>query len=820
MMQHPGISPAYALTATLYCLIIVHDTRADLFQASTGLDGTWNVYETMSTPLTWADAQNVAQSQSLSNSGLTMQGNLVSIGSAAENTLVEYLSFLSGDRSGAWIGLTDREGAAPLNPTGDAPQESATLPDPAQDGWAWVSGESVGWVNWEPQAPRVPTRADVAKIRLDGRWQDEGSGFGVDQPIAPTLQPGTSPQEAAQRNEYVVEYSFNSPTQLNGIPTIAVPQRVPSQLPGVAGGDNTLGVTNYRLDSVPLSILHVSSTLEAIASGSVVPVEQADGQFAKSNLANRAFPDDPVTPEIHPLATPVPFNSKLISIAKGTVFVEEAGLYTLQVDSDSSFALRVRGGEFQEVRGRGTRDVLDRSVMYYSSRAANSTTRGTIELSAGHHALEFIATSGASPHFWKIASAQGDHLNNVSVQWLPLGSSTILAPQDVSPAVRLSGAATVVNLPDANGGRVKSLEEARNALSDAAPEDTVARDDVTTLVMRDTSGVCCSRPGASLNEEHQFIWPVDRFEAPDGPSTDRDFFSAMIAGTLTVDDGDDDPNEWLDVTFSLFIEERDAADLWIDGASFLAGGTAVDVTESISGDAIMRLNPELSPNDALLGLIQLQEGVEYPFESAFFDSENDAGLEVFAALGNRLDGFDANRFFPVSTSFMAVTEGNRGLAFRALPGDLNHDALLDLEDLDQLSAAIGTADAASDLNSDGAVDNLDTHFWVKDLKKTWIGDANLDGEFNSADLVTTLTAGRFETNEEATWQEGDWNSDGRFTTTDLVVALSDGGYEQGPRNAVSAVPEITSSPVLVIALVTVAGRRRHSVRRLTETNVR
>ena len=49
-------------------------------------------------------------------------------------------------------------------------------------------------------------------------------------------------------------------------------------------------------------------------------------------------------------------------------------------------------------------------------------------------------------------------------------------------------------------------------------------------------------------------------------------------------------------------------------------------------------------------------------------------------------------------------------------------------------------DAAFDLNVDQRVDWLDHPFRVRSLKHTWYGDANLDGEFNSADFVQVFAA--------------------------------------------------------------------------------
>ena len=100
--------------------------------------------------------------------------------------------------------------------------------------------------------------------------------------------------------------------------------------------------------------------------------------------------------------------------------------------------------------------------------------------------------------------------------------------------------------------------------------------------------------------------------------------------------------------------------------------------------------------------------------------------------------------------------------------------------------------------------------WVKDLYNSWIGDANLDGEFNSSDLVIVLSSGTYEADVDAVWSTGDFNGDGRTNTSDLVAALADGGYEVGPRAAVAAVPEPATSVLLLVATVWLVGvsRRR------------
>lgn len=136
------------------------------------------------------------------------------------------------------------------------------------------------------------------------------------------------------------------------------------------------------------------------------------------------------------------------------------------------------------------------------------------------------------------------------------------------------------------------------------------------------------------------------------------------------------------------------------------------------------------------------------------------------------------------------------------PGDFNGNGTLDVADIDSLTqqSASGLNPASFDLNKDQLVNAADINVWVKDLFKSWIGDANLDGEFNSGDLVTVLASGTYETSQPSVWSRGDFDGDGFTSSGDLVAALSDGGYERGPRAAVAAVPEPSAGGLLLAAL--------------------
>ena len=146
-----------------------------------------------------------------------------------------------------------------------------------------------------------------------------------------------------------------------------------------------------------------------------------------------------------------------------------------------------------------------------------------------------------------------------------------------------------------------------------------------------------------------------------------------------------------------------------------------------------------------------------------------------------------------------------------LEGDFNDDGVLDAGDIDLLTAARGGADLRFDLDGDGSVSASDRDIWVISLRRTWFGDANMDGLFNSSDLVAAFTIGEYEDAiaGNSTWAEGDFDGDGDFGSSDFVIAFSDGGFEAGTRPAVMAVPEPTIPIAWLLAAAMFNRRRTH-----------
>lgn len=144
------------------------------------------------------------------------------------------------------------------------------------------------------------------------------------------------------------------------------------------------------------------------------------------------------------------------------------------------------------------------------------------------------------------------------------------------------------------------------------------------------------------------------------------------------------------------------------------------------------------------------------------------------------------------------------------PGDFNGDGRCDDLDIDLLAAAIraGKTEPRFDVNSDGWVNEPDRVYYIEELKNTYIGDSNLDGQFNTSDFVLAFQRGEYEDGivENSGWAAGDWNGDGEFGTTDFVFAFQGGAFERGPRAATAVVPEPTGMGLLFLALPWMARR--------------
>jgi hypothetical protein len=132
--------------------------------------------------------------------------------------------------------------------------------------------------------------------------------------------------------------------------------------------------------------------------------------------------------------------------------------------------------------------------------------------------------------------------------------------------------------------------------------------------------------------------------------------------------------------------------------------------------------------------------------------------------------------------------------------------------IDELTAAIRAESSNHnyDLNRDGQVNQQDRRYWVESIANTTWGDANLDGRFDSQDLIQVLQSGRYEDTlaPDSSWPTGDWDGDGRFNSADLLLAFQQGGYENAA--VLVAEPSTSAGNGLVYALVWIAAGIRGS----------
>lgn len=595
---------------------------ADVFQAPFGPGGTWNLYETVGTGATFKDALANAQSKKdpVTN---TISGTLVSITSEKENNFIRNLVGF-GD---SWIGLTDREGVAP------GAQESQTVPATNQTvGWAWTSGEAYSYKNWGGGEPNNAGSAeDAGQLRGgDGQWNDNASGYGLNEPSAPVLQPGTSTLEGNATFGYVVEYFTGSTTPYAGVALGSVLPAAGS-IAGPSGGVGTWGVREVTGTTATGNIAAAVNALKTNAgtsiTGSLPKLNVGDPQ---TNGQGGSALGGPTTPFLSDTSAD---DNNVLTIAKGRINVTEAGTYTFQVHSDDGFALRVAGQSFTSANGAGYVDPADSSTIVFPIGTGDSNTRGVITLPAGQYDLEFVHFEGGGGSYYEVTSAKGAITDPNGAQWIAVGDTTVkgASAQDV---VRLTAAATITN---ANKPGDNNLATAMAAVDAAI-----------------AGGTAVSKTVTALN--------VAEGEMPIA-TTQTDNYATKVTGSLRVDNTNGIAGEQLEITFSLRCD--DGASLQILGqdfttvTDFTGDGNAVLV--DVNGDGTMKADYGTGNTNAF-GLIKLTEGQVYDFLSYHSEGGGGSTYQLWYAMGDQTAaGFDPAIFRVLSTND-TILAANSGLA--------------------------------------------------------------------------------------------------------------------------------------------------------------
>jgi hypothetical protein len=257
--------------------------------------------------------------------------------------------------------------------------------------------------------------------------------------------------------------------------------------------------------------------------------------------------------------------------------------------------------------------------------------------------------------------------------------------------------------------------------------------------------------------------------------------------------------DWLDLGFwsatisdEFSVEEGAILEVNLNGPSTLEMGWHV-----------LRMNPRIPVQ--LGGTLRFVWSDQGDRAQLFVWPEPLSPGNVFSSVELPAGNWDLSGLYTSGEIILATPyDGNNGA------GDFNVNGQMDKDDIDRLTIALRSArDISYDLNDDLSLDETDLRIWVQQLQRTWFGDANLDGQFDSTDLVQVLSVGTYEADEAAMWSTGDFNANGRFDSSDLIDALADGGYEQGPRAVANVVPEPASFVMLMASWTVIAIYRRH-----------
>ncbi len=224
---------------------------------------------------------------------------------------------------------------------------------------------------------------------------------------------------------------------------------------------------------------------------------------------------------------------------------------------------------------------------------------------------------------------------------------------------------------------------------------------------------------------------------------------------------------------------------------------------AIRGNVNRRANPIENYDGSLLATVSL-------LNLAPALSEYKVSLSLFRTLGPTQQVFLDGKGNVLDST---ITFESAVVRIDSLPGDTDGDGMLTAVDIDLICQhiAAGGADRRFDLNGDNQVSISDVDFWVERIKQTYIGDSNLDGEFNSGDFVNVFRIGEYEDRltENSTWADGDWNCDGEFDSGDFVRAFRAGGFEMGPRKLdAEVVPEACGLALLLSGLPVLMLRHR------------
>lgn len=382
----------------------------------------------------------------------------------------------------------------------------------------------------------------------------------------------------------------------------------------------------------------------------------------------------------------------------------------------------------------------------------------------------------------------------------------IWRPSGTSPAV--DGAATSpLFTVDMDG-------QARSGLYDIGADEVSAAPILSGPLTTDDVGALW------FNYQAPSQWPLP-LQLPPG-----EFLVIEAEGYSSVTDPDADGNEWMvvndtDASDGAAIEAPSGSrtdlpgihetlavyDLVFDEAGdytayYLARGFAGS-SDSFFTPAGFGVDPASTENISSNGVFRWENGDEFTLSQA------NVGVPVEFRLGRREGGAQIDALIFHENSSLSAAQLDAILASVSDPNlncDLNADGQCDLVDIELLvdDVVLGSATSA-DIDTWLADASDPANPYLNGARTFVIGDVNLDGAVNSADLGLMLN--NFSSTSAIDWVNGNMNGDGVVNSADLGLLLNNFTFASA-----SAVPEPATSfmSLLAIAGFVVSRKRRRA----------
>ncbi|MCA9218040.1 MAG: hypothetical protein KDB27_33445 [Planctomycetales bacterium] len=447
---------------------------------------------------------------------------------------------------------------------------------------------------------------------------------------------------------------------------------------------------------------------------------------------------------------------------------------------DTGFVRRIVSEGF-DANEDGTIDPVTESGRFF----ANQLTPGAYRVSFDRSEVEFLRTNHVGGFEFTVAEGDVLDITPLGVSRIAPGAIEATAFRDdngngTRDADELPLDGVLLRLQDANRAFIGS---ARSISSDLNQDGTVDPSEAGRFTFSDlTIGDYVVSSAPPTNDWTATTTPEVATTVSEGATTTIEFgFQPPVAGSVQGQVFDDRNMNG----------QRDPGEPGINGVR-------IEIFNTRRQYLALSENRDLN-NDGTIDP-ETETGI-YSFDVAVVDdySIRQRLLSGMAQIA------PADLLSPVTVSANAATSFDFA-NFRPIDGDLNLDNVTDVQDIDLLCSTMrgGVYDALMDRDGDQRLTLNDLDRLIEQVFGTVPGDANLDKQFDSGDLVAIWQAGEYEDDipRNSTWAEGDWNCDGEFDAFDLVRAFRRGGYVNAaeqvePSNRVTTIGKATIAAAML-----------------------